>query len=95
MVEEAKFEEVKIEQYMGVVCRSCRQPIALPHSVAAACANDTRAEMTVFTLRCRACDRERPYRRGDVRTFDGAPRPRPMPFAARRAQHDLARAANG
>ena len=85
--------EEPAKQYAAVICRSCRQPIALPSRVATACADNTREEMAVFTLRCRACDRERPYRRSDVHTFDGAPRPRP--FSASRPHNKLARAANG
>jgi hypothetical protein len=74
-------EEVKSQSYSGVLCRSCRQPIPLPTVVRAssAAANEEREEARVFNLRCRACDKERPYRRSDVTIFEGTPKLRTTP----------------
>lgn len=73
------------QSYRGVRCLSCRQPIPLPAILvamdstlsgkgsAAAHEHPTR----VFSLRCRACEREKPYRASDIMDFEGAPRTRP------------------
>jgi hypothetical protein len=72
-------EELKAQQYRGVLCRSCRQPIPLPAIV-----NNLEAERRdeevrgalVFTLRCRSCDKEQPYRATEILDFSGAPKSR-------------------
>jgi len=73
------------QSYRGVRCLSCRQPIPVPAILvamdsalsgkgsAAAHEHPTR----VFSLRCRACEREKPYRASDIMDFEGAPRTRP------------------
>jgi hypothetical protein len=96
-------ETIETQSYSGVLCRSCRQPIPLPTVVglepADRAANPELAnevqEARVFTLRCRACDKERPYRRSDIKVFEGTPRPRilPPPLKALRS-HKLSRSAN-
>jgi hypothetical protein len=90
-------ETMEMQSYSGVLCRSCRQPIPLPTVVEASSADrESRQEETrVFNLRCRACDKERPYRRSDIAVFEGTPRPRtsPRPPSSLRARK-LARAAN-
>jgi hypothetical protein len=77
-------ENTKNQNYSGVLCRSCRQPIPLPTVVTAPSRDegpDNRAgdETRVFNLRCRACDKERPYRRSDIAVFEGTPKLRAMP----------------
>jgi hypothetical protein len=96
-------QDVTKESYRGVLCMSCRQPIPLPPIV-------IRMEVLpedkaldkherVFKLRCRACDKEKPYRSRDIVDFEGTPRPRvPIvrnPQSVGRATGGLARAANG
>jgi hypothetical protein len=92
------------QSYRGVRCMSCRQPIPIPTFLIE---TDSRLRglsshqadehsTRVFSLRCRACEREKPYRISDVTDFEGEPRMR-----ARRAHllHEnraaRARAANG
>lgn len=65
--------EEKVESYSGVLCRCCRQPIALPAMVAR---NQGEEAAPVFSLRCKACDKERPYRQEEVLSFAGVPRHR-------------------
>jgi hypothetical protein len=74
--------EAAPQSYRGVHCLSCRQPIPLPailfrmdsavlgNTLDLAPAHRTR----VFSLRCRACEREKPYRATDIMVFEGAPR---------------------
>jgi hypothetical protein len=86
--------EEKVEHYSGVLCRCCRQPIALPEAV-----TKHRREQDdlppVFSLRCRACDKERPYGLADVTSFVGTPRLRETRAGLTRWQRaGLARAAN-
>jgi len=99
--------EIAKQSYRGVLCMSCRQPIPLPEIVIrmAVLPDPKEAEATpeprehVFSLRCRACNREKPYRSVDIVEFDGAPRTRPSiignPRGAGRAAAGLSRAANG
>jgi len=77
-------EMMEKQSYSGVLCKSCRQPIPAPTVVGEAAADIDAASQplpkaSVFNLRCRACDKERPYRRSDIVIFEGAPRPRTMP----------------
>jgi hypothetical protein len=96
-------QEAKIQHYRGVLCGYCRQPIPLPGIVdrLAARANDPASHdlgAHAFNLRCRACEREKPYRRSDISEFEGAPRPRFSRAATpgpTHQQHKIARAANG
>jgi len=72
------------QSYRGVRCLSCLQPIPLPAilveidsrlrglSVQHADEHSTR----VFSLRCRACEREKPYRTSDIVDFAGEPKVR-------------------
>jgi hypothetical protein len=90
-------QEVKKQRYRGVLCRSCRQPIPLPAIVESAgkrpeseyAREQTR---TAFCLRCRACEKELPYRISEVQDFDGTPRVRTSRFERR--LEGLSRAAN-
>ena len=69
------------QSYLGVRCLSCRQPIPLPSilvdSVSAAEQEDSSFSYApynrVFSLRCRLCEREKPYRASEIMEFDGAP----------------------
>lgn len=92
------------QSYRGVRCMSCRQPIPLPSFLIE---NDSRMRglsnqpadehsTRVFSLRCRACEREKPYRTSDITDFDGEPRirlRRAHPLHENRSAR--ARAANG
>jgi len=61
------------QSYRGVRCLSCRQPIPLP-AILAHSAHEHPGR--VFSLRCRACEREKPYRASEITEFEGAPRTR-------------------
>lgn len=89
------------QSYRGVRCMSCRQPIPLP---AFLIDTDSRIRTQqadehstrVFSLRCRSCEREKPYRTSDIMDFEGEPRlrgRRAHPLHENRAAR--ARAANG
>jgi hypothetical protein len=98
-------QQLDKQVYAGVVCRCCRQAIPLPAivlSMAAEIENDPSggqdAPNRVFSLRCRACDKEMPYQVADIVDFEGTPRPRV--WSARRkpasgaSGGDLSRAAS-
>jgi len=76
-------QQLEKQVYAGVVCRCCRQAIPLPSIVLNMAAEidadpslrDT-AQSRVFSLRCRACDKEMPYRVDEIVDFEGTPRPR-------------------
>lgn len=96
-------QDVAKESYRGVLCMSCRQPIPLPAivirmEVLPEDKQSQRREL-VFKLRCRACDREKPYRSRDIVEFEGTPRRRASnirtPQAVGRQAGGLSRAANG
>jgi hypothetical protein len=89
-----------IEHYRGVLCGYCRQPIPLPGIVDRLTTRDAGYPARgahVFSLRCRACHKEKPYRRDDIAEFEGVPRARFAKSAALGLLHQdkLARAANG
>lgn len=76
--------ETDKQSYFGVRCLSCRQPIPVPAilvgSMSAAEQENSflphEEHDRVFSLRCRSCEREKPYRASDVVEFEGAPVPR-------------------
>lgn len=78
MIQEAK------QQYRGVPCIHCRQPIPLPASVSRRVtepegreSNETRdSGQRVFTLRCRACGEEGLYLESKFIDCEGTPRTR-------------------
>lgn len=75
MTHEAKEQE----RYRGVLCGYCRQPIPVPSIVkriAATEADSSQGATCTFQLRCRACEREKPYRTADICEFEGSPRSR-------------------
>lgn len=94
------------QSYAGVVCRSCRQPIPIPPvvvSMESAAENESTSlgespRGRAFTLRCRVCDKEMPYRTSEITEFEGTPRPRLSPARRRTVRdgsnEDLSRAAN-
>ena len=70
------------QSYPGVRCLSCRQPIPVPSSLAGNLSvgeqensflSGEQQHDRVFSLRCRSCEREKPYRASDVVEFEGAP----------------------
>jgi hypothetical protein len=74
-------QELKTQHYSAVLCRSCRQPIPLPGIVIGMASRSQDQESgfqgdpgRVFTLRCRACDKEKPYRVTDIVEFEGVPK---------------------
>jgi hypothetical protein len=97
-------QAIEVEKYRGVLCRSCKQAIPLPAVVTSLEAERNNIEegsenqlgALVFTLRCRACDKEQPYRSSEIVDFEGTPRPRLSRSHAARALRlsNLARAAN-
>jgi len=98
-------QQLEKQTYAGVVCRSCRQAIPLPAIVVSMTAEiesdpsgQDNPQGRVFSLRCRACDKEMPYRVVDIVDFEGTPRPR-IWSARRKSGHaasgdDLSRAAS-
>ena len=72
------------QSYRGVRCLSCRQPIPLPAILLEVDSELRRSgaegadehSTRVFSLRCRACEREKPYRMTDITDFEGQPRTR-------------------
>ena len=98
-------QELQTQHYSAVLCRSCRQPIPLPAIVVSMASRSQHQESgpqddtgRVFTLRCRTCDKEKPYRVTDIVEFEGAPKPR-LVRARRKSGHsdqggELARAAH-
>jgi len=96
-------QESQEQRYRGVLCSCCRQPIPLPAIVArieaASAAPQGEEGVRVFSLRCRACEKEMPYRLSEAVEIQGAPRSRVTRSHDRakllRQQDRTARAANG
>jgi hypothetical protein len=95
------------QQYRGVLCIHCRQPIPLPTTVTRQPAatkdenssNVDDAEPRVFTLRCRVCQEEGLYTESKFIDCEGTPRARAS-RSRKGSPHlkdngDLSRAANG
>jgi hypothetical protein len=93
--------DVPRQFYRGVLCMSCRQPIPLPPIVSSleGSSKDSETGQRAFSLRCRACGWETPYRSAEIVEVEGAPRTPPQYLrhleGARRQQGSLSRAANG
>ena len=70
------------QQYSGVYCRACGEPISLPaRAEKALAAHQAEASEparealpVVFNLRCKACEKENFYGAKDVANIHGAPR---------------------
>lgn len=96
-------QDVAKQSYRGVLCMSCRQPIPLPGIVikmeVLEAGKPSDQHEHVFKLRCRACDKEKPYRSRDIVEFEGTPRLRApsirAPQGVGRQAGGLSRAANG
>jgi hypothetical protein len=93
-----------VPTYRGVICQCCRQPIPLPGIVLRMEASLEPYELgagqksgRVFTLRCRSCEKEMPYRTSEIVDVEGTPKPRPSRTLGRNARQaeGLSRAANG
>jgi hypothetical protein len=94
------------QQYSGVYCRACGEPISLParaeKAITASQAGASEApgerQPVVFNLRCKACEKENFYGANDLVTIQGTPRlARPRPRATPqllRPNLKLARTAN-
>jgi len=99
-------QAIVTQQYSGVYCRACGEPISLPSRAEKALAahqadaSEPAAEIqpVVFNLRCKACEKENFYGAKDVANIHGTPRAaRPRPRAASsllRPDIKLARTAN-
>ena len=93
-----------VPRYRGVICQCCRQPIPLPGIVLHIEASLQPYELVagqsksgrVFTLRCRSCEKEMPYRTSEIVDVEGTPKPRPSRILCRNARQaeGLSRAAN-
>jgi hypothetical protein len=99
-------QAIGTQQYSGVYCRACGEPISLPARVEKALAPRQgeasepapEALPLVFNLRCKACEKENFYGAKDVANIHGSPRlarPRPRETPSLlRPQLKLARTAN-
>jgi len=94
-------QEIAKPSYRGVSCLSCRQPIPLPgillkmDSTVREAGGIHEHPTRVFSLRCRACEREKPYRATDIVDFEGAPRNRASRARMMQPHRGRSRAANG
>ena len=85
------------QSYRGVLCASCKQAIPVPAIVVnmEAESGDAEQPVRVFNLRCRACEREQPYRSTDIAEFEGTPRVRTRArLASAISSHHVGRAAH-
>ena len=99
-------QAIVTEQYSGVYCRACGEPISLParaQKAMTAIQSGTpeaasESQPVVFNLRCKACEKENFYGAKDVVNIHGTPRAtRPRPRSAGsllRPDLKLARTAN-
>ena len=74
-------QETTRSQYSAVLCRHCRQPIPVPAIVlrmeSLSRAEDPSPEADrAFTLRCRSCECEHPYRSSQIVQVEGEPKGR-------------------
>ena len=93
-----------VPRYRGVICQCCRQPIPLPRIVLLIEASLEPGEPwpapkksgRVFALRCRSCEKEMPYRTGEIVEVEGTPKSRLSRIQGRsaRSAQDLSRAAS-
>jgi len=70
------------QTYSAVLCLACREPIPVPgivtqlRDIARAEGREAAANERVFKLRCRRCEREKPYHLNQVIEVAGEPKPR-------------------
>jgi hypothetical protein len=95
------------QQYRGVLCIHCRQPIPLPTTVSRATAATKEENSSnvddpgprVFTLRCRVCQEEGLYTESKFIDCEGTPRARSSRSRGTspllKDMGDVSRAANG
>lgn len=75
-------QEATRPQYSAVHCRHCSEPIPVPaiviriESLASAPESEGPQPERVFTVRCRVCECEHPYRSGQIVQVEGEPRAR-------------------
>ena len=75
-------QAIATQQYSGVYCRACGEPISLPVRAEKALATQlaeisdpaSEALPVVFNLRCKACEKENFYGAKDVANIHGSPR---------------------
>ncbi len=75
-------QEAEKQQYRGVLCLFCRQPIPLSEKLVNletesqdAGPNSAGEQLLrVITIRCRACQKEAPYRVSEFADFEGTPK---------------------
>lgn len=91
------------KHYRGVLCQYCRQPIPLPGIITHIESLQTESgarlgeehRSRVFSLRCRSCEKEMPYRTKDILEIAGVPKPRVSRAHGRGLRpNDLSSAAN-
>lgn len=100
--------DVPKQSYRAVLCMSCRQPIPVPAILitleavpksAVDAENQPGQVERVFSLRCRSCGREKPYRSAEIIELEGTPRSRTdyvrNVIGVRREAGLRSRAANG
>lgn len=93
-------QEVKSRTYRAVVCKHCREPIPVPAIVIRIeSLSQERQEAEgqserVFTLRCRACVGEHPYRSSEIVEVEGEPKGRRISPQTIYRHGTLTRAAN-
>ena len=92
-------QEANSRTYQAVVCKHCREPIPVPviviriESLSEPHAAAGQSER-VFTLRCRACVCEHPYRSSEIVEIEGEPKGRRIAASTIYRHGTLARAAS-
>lgn len=84
-------QEASASRYKAVLCQRCREPIPVPAIVFSMA--ESAEQEKVFTLRCRACEAEKPYRSSQMVEVEGLPRSR-RPFSATLSGRPAVRAAH-
>jgi hypothetical protein len=75
-------QEAKSRTYRAVLCKHCREPIPVPaiviriESLSEPDQSEAGQSERVFTLRCRACVCEHPYRSREILEIEGEPKGR-------------------
>ncbi|HKQ86676.1 MAG TPA: hypothetical protein VJS43_07900 [Candidatus Acidoferrales bacterium] len=92
-------QEATSPQYRAVLCRHCREPIPVPAIVirmeTLSSAEEPGSESErVFTVRCRSCECEHPYRSSQIIQVEGQPKARRGPAGTIYRHGTLSRAAS-